>query len=128
MKKSIILAGVLALLAGPVLAAGETPTPPKERWSFSGPFGTFDRAQIQRGFKIFREVCSNCHSLKLVAFRMLAQPGGPEFSPKQIEALAAEYKVKDGPNESGDMFERPGRPISPSWPRPAPTSAASRGS
>jgi ubiquinol-cytochrome c reductase cytochrome c1 subunit len=113
MKKSILIAGVavaLATLTGPALAAGETPVPPREKWSFSGPFGTFDRAQIQRGFKVFREVCANCHSLKFVAFRMLAQPGGPEFSQKQIEALAAEYKVKDGPNESGDMFDRPGRP------------------
>jgi ubiquinol-cytochrome c reductase cytochrome c1 subunit len=104
-------------------AAGETPTPPQEKWSFSGPFGTFDRGQLQRGFKVYREVCANCHGLKLVAFRMLAQPGGPEFSKKQVEALAAEYKIKDGPNESGDMFERPGRPAD-FFPSPFPNEQA----
>jgi cytochrome c1 len=86
------------------------PTPPHESWSFAGPFGKYDQAQLQRGFKIYREVCSNCHSMELVAFRNLADPGGPGFSEAQVKALAADYKVKDGPNESGEMFERPGRP------------------
>jgi cytochrome c1 len=103
------LAGLLGF-AGAALAAGETPHPPREKWSFAGPLGTFDRAQLQRGFKVYREVCSNCHGITRVAFRNLAEPGGPEFSPAQVRALAAEYKIKDGPNESGDMFERPGRP------------------
>jgi cytochrome c1 len=86
------------------------PIPPRQPWSFAGPLGKFDQAQLQRGFKVYREVCSNCHSMQLVAFRNLADPGGPGFSEAQVKALAAEYKVKDGPNESGDMFERPGRP------------------
>ena len=86
------------------------PVPPREHWSFGGPFGKFDQAQLQRGFKIYREVCSNCHSMQLVAFRNLADPGGPGFSEGQVKALAAEYKIKDGPNEAGEMFERPGRP------------------
>jgi len=90
--------------------AEETPTPPRVSWSFAGPFGTYDRAQLQRGFKVYREVCSNCHSLKLVPFRDLADPTGPGFSPAQVAAIAADYKVTDGPNDQGEMFERPGRP------------------
>jgi cytochrome c1 len=106
-----LLAGALALaLAGPAFAAGETPTPPAESWTFSGPFGRFDRAQLQRGFQVYREVCSSCHSIKLIYFRNLSQPGGPEFSEAQVRALAAEYKIQDGPNDQGEMFERPGRP------------------
>lgn len=88
----------------------EQPTPPRQEWSFAGPFGHYDQTQLQRGFQVYREVCSNCHSLKLVAFRNLADPGGPGFSEKQVKALAAAYKIKDGPNDSGEMFERPGRP------------------
>ena len=100
----------LAFLAAPAFAAEETPTPPPEKWTFSGPFGRFDRAQLQRGFQVYREVCSSCHALKYIYFRNLAQPGGPEFSEAQVKALAAEYKVQDGPNDQGEMFERPGRP------------------
>jgi ubiquinol-cytochrome c reductase cytochrome c1 subunit len=88
----------------------EQPIPPRQEWSFYGPFGRYDRAQLQRGFQVYREVCSNCHSLELVAFRNLADPGGPDFSEAQVKALAATYKVKDGPNDAGEMFERPGRP------------------
>lgn len=88
----------------------EAPKPERQIWSFYGPFGKFDQAQLQRGFQVYREVCSNCHSLKLLAFRDLADPGGPGFSEAQVKALAAEYKIKDGPNDAGDMFERPGRP------------------
>ncbi len=86
------------------------PTPPRQSWSFAGPFGKYDQGQLQRGFKIYREVCANCHSMQLVAFRNLADPGGPGFSEAQVKALAADYKIKDGPNESGEMFDRPGRP------------------
>ncbi len=102
------------LIVTPALAQDHshatTMTPERQSWTFAGPFGYYDRAQLQRGFKVFREVCSNCHSMSKVSFRNLAQPGGPEFSAGQIEALAAEYKVKDGPNDAGEMFQRPGRP------------------
>lgn len=100
----------VVLSASPSVAAGEAATPERQSWSFTGLFGTFDRAQLQRGFKVYREVCSSCHGLSLVRFRNLSQPGGPEFTTSQIQALAAEYKVKDGPNDAGDMFERPARP------------------
>lgn len=79
-------------------------------WSFAGVFGTYDPAQLQRGFQVYREVCAQCHGLKYVAFRNLAEPGGPGFTAEQVAALAAEYDVPDGPNEEGEMFTRPGRP------------------
>jgi cytochrome c1 len=123
MMRSILVAAALVGLSAPAFAAGETPVPPQQSWSFQGPFGKFDRAQLQRGFKIYREVCANCHSLSYVAFRNLAQPGGPEFSDPQVTALAAEYKIQDGPNDAGDMFERPGRPAD-HFPPPFPNENA----
>jgi ubiquinol-cytochrome c reductase cytochrome c1 subunit len=97
--------------------AGQNPheqqKPPRQDWSFAGPFGHYDQPQLQRGFQVYREVCANCHSLKLVAFRNLADPGGPSFSDKQVKALAVTYKIKDGPNDSDEKFERPGRPRGP---------------
>jgi cytochrome c1 len=81
--------------------------PPRQAWSFSGPFGQYDRAQLQRGFKVYREVCQTCHGMNLVAFRNLADFG---YSEAQVNAIAAEYKIKDGPNDQGEMFEREGRP------------------
>jgi ubiquinol-cytochrome c reductase cytochrome b/c1 subunit len=105
----LVLASPL-LAVGPAMAAGGgTEHPPSIRWSFNGPFGTFDQAQLQRGFKVYKEVCASCHGLSKIAFRNLSQPGGPEFSTAQVDALAATYQVKDGPNEAGDMFERPAR-------------------
>ncbi len=111
--------------ASPALAAGERVDPPQLSWSFSGPFGRFDRAQLQRGFKVYREVCAACHAMSLVRFRNLAQPGGPEFTAAQVANLAAEYKIKDGPNDQGEMFERPGRPAD-AFPSPFPNEQAAR--
>jgi len=77
------------------------------KWSFAGPFGHWNIAQLQRGLKIYKDVCAACHSMHLVAFRDLAALG---YSEDQIKAFAAEYTIHDGPNDSGDMFDRPGRP------------------
>jgi ubiquinol-cytochrome c reductase cytochrome b/c1 subunit len=126
----VFSAGLLALASAPAAAQGhehESPEPPALKWSFAGPFGKFDRAQLQRGFKVYREVCANCHSLSLVAFRNLAEPGGPGFSTAQAQAVAAEYKVKDGPNDQGEMFERPGR-LADYFPAPFPNEQAARAS
>ncbi len=115
MKKTLVSLGLaVGLIFG---AAGlaraesghETPKPPAQSWGFSGPFGTFDRAQLQRGFQVYREVCANCHSLN-IPFRTLGEAGGPAFSEAEVKALAAEYKIKDGPNDAGEMFERPALP------------------
>ncbi|HVL72798.1 MAG TPA: cytochrome c1 [Beijerinckiaceae bacterium] len=122
--KSTLVAGLLLALGFSVPAnAAAGIAPPTQRWSFQGPFGTFDRAQLQRGFQVYREVCASCHGLQYVAFRHLAQPGGPEFSAAQVRALAAEYRIQDGPNDSGDMFERPGRPAD-YFPDPYPNEQA----
>jgi cytochrome c1 len=114
-----------AALAQPALAAGGAEKPPRQSWSFSGPFGTFDRAQLQRGFKVYREVCASCHGLEKLSFRNLSQPGGPGFTDGQVRTLATEYKVMDGPNEAGEMFERPARP-SDRFPKPFPNAEAAK--
>ncbi len=112
-------------ISGAARAAEEAPHPPRESWSFSGIIGTFDRAQLQRGFKVYREVCQGCHLLK-IPFRTLAQNGGPQFTAAQVSALAAEYKVQDGPNDAGEMFERPARPADTiPWTFPNENAAAS---
>jgi cytochrome c1 len=112
MKRTILaltLAGSLAWAVSPVLAQEhDTPQPPKVKWSFSGPFGKFDQAQLQRGFKIYREVCANCHSMQMVAFRNLADAGGPGYSEAQAAAVASEYKIKDI-DDKGEPIERAGR-------------------
>jgi cytochrome c1 len=126
---ALVLAGSLlglAAVAQPALAADEqsheTPAPPRVKWSFSGPFGKYDRAQLQRGLKVYREVCAVCHGLKYVAFRNLADLG---YSEGQIKAIASEYKIQDGPNDQGDMFEREGRPAD-YFPTPWPNENAAR--
>ena len=85
------------------------PQPPRNKWSFAGGFGKFDQGQLQRGFKVYKEVCQTCHGLKLLTFGDLAGAGGPGFTPAQAAAIAADYKVQDGPNDQGEMFERDGR-------------------
>ncbi len=106
---ALVLAGSLAAMALPASAQMiEQSPPPRLKWSFAGPFGKYDEAQLQRGFKIYREVCANCHSLEMVAFRNLADVGGPGFSEAQAEAVAAEYKVKDL-DDLGNPIERAGR-------------------
>jgi ubiquinol-cytochrome c reductase cytochrome b/c1 subunit len=123
----IVACGIafFAWLAPAVAQEHEVATPPRNRWSFAGPFGKFDEAQLQRGFKVYREVCSTCHSLKLIAFRNLADPGGPGFTSAQAAAVAAEYQVQDGPNDQGEMFQRPGR-LADYFPSPFPNDQAAR--
>jgi len=81
-------------------------TMPKHKWSFEGFTGTFDKAALQRGYKVYREVCSGCHSMKLLYYRDLIDIG---FSSEQVKAIASEYTVLDGPNDEGNMFERPAK-------------------
>ena len=78
-------------------------------WSFKGLFGKFDRAALQRGYHVYTEVCSSCHSMKYLSYRNLAQEGGPEFTEAEAKAIAASFEVTDGPNSDGEMFMRPGK-------------------
>ena len=78
-------------------------------WSFKGIFGTFDRASLQRGYQVYQEVCSGCHSVQYLSYRNLSEKGGPEFSIEEAKAIAAQFEVTDGPNSDGEIFMRPGR-------------------
>jgi ubiquinol-cytochrome c reductase cytochrome b/c1 subunit len=123
---ALVAAGALFLGSLQDARANEgTDRPPGNNWSFAGPFGKFDRGALQRGLKVYKEVCSNCHGLSLIAFRNLGDPGGPGYSTAQVAAFASEYKIKDGPNDAGDMFERPGR-AADYFPSPFPNEQAAR--
>ena len=109
----------LALIGAPALAqeSADQPNPPREAWSFGGMSGTYNQAQLQRGFQVYREVCSTCHALS-IPFRTLAQSGGPQFSEDQVKALAASYQVTNAePNDQGAIFKRPGT-VADDIPRP----------
>ena len=124
---ALVVAGGLVIGSAQHARAEEQQAPPAIEWSFAGPFGTFDRGALQRGLKVYKEVCANCHALSYIAFRNLAEPGGPDYSVAQAAALAAEYKIKDGPNDQGEMFERPGRPAD-YFPSPFANEQAARAS
>ena len=81
----------------------------KNDWSFEGIFGTFDRSSLQRGYQVYQEVCSGCHSIQQLSYRNLSEKGGPEFSLDEAKAIAAQFEVTDGPNDDGEMFARPRR-------------------
>ena len=122
---AIMLSAFAVALGARMASAQEQEIPPKQRWSFAGPFGLYDPEQLQRGFKIYREVCSNCHSLKLLAFRNLADPGGPGFTEPQAATIAATFQVTAGPNDQGEMFQRPGK-LADYFPPPFPNDQAAR--
>jgi len=124
---ALVVAGGLLIGGAQNARAEEQEAPPGNKWSFAGPFGKYDRGSLQRGLKVYKEVCSNCHALSYIAFRNLADPGGPGYSEAQVAALASEYKIKDGPNDQGDMFERPGR-AADYFPSPFPNEQAARAS
>jgi ubiquinol-cytochrome c reductase cytochrome c1 subunit len=109
MRKLALAVIGAALLAAPAARAQEegTPSLPHQSWSFDGPFGTFDRGALQRGFQVYNEVCANCHSMNLLAYHDLSGIG---YSENEIKAIAAQKQVTDGPNSQGDMYQRPGRP------------------
>ena len=110
MTRRALAAAVLgAVMLAPALAwaAEENPLLPHQDWSFDGVFGTYDRASAQRGFQVYKEVCSVCHPVKHLHFRDLADIG---YSEDEVKAIAAGYQVTDGPNDEGQMYQRPGRP------------------
>lgn len=109
MKKKLSLLALSFVIgfSAPALAAGDVPVPPKQHWPHQGMAGTYDKAALQRGFQVYKEVCAACHSLRLLSYRNLEKLG---FSADEVKAIAAEYTVVDGPNDDGEMFERPALP------------------
>lgn len=136
LRKGIALAALgLAFLAGPALSASAPKEPKNVTWGFEGPFGKFDQAQLQRGYKVYREVCSACHAMDLLYFRTLAEKGGPFYDPKYpnpndnpyVKALAADVQVSDVDSETGDTIQRPAT-TADKFPNPFPNEAAARAS
>lgn len=114
---------VLALaLPAAAFAAGDVKHPKQIDWAFDGVFGKFDKPSVQRGLQVYREVCAACHGLNRVAFRTLTDIG---FSEAEVKTMAAEYTVTDGPNDDGEMFDRPGR-ASDKFPSPYANEKAAR--
>jgi ubiquinol-cytochrome c reductase cytochrome c1 subunit len=121
MMKSVLALAAAAMLLTPALAqAADEPAkpateagppealrPPHQQWAFDGVFGTYDRAALQRGYQVYKEVCSACHAVKHLYYRDLEEIG---YTEDQIKGIAAQYQVTDGPNDQGEMFQRPGRP------------------
>jgi cytochrome c1 len=98
--------------SAPALAAVGDQMPLKHvEWSFEGPLGTFNRADLQHGFQVYKEVCSACHSLNRVAFHTLSEEGGPGFTDPQMKAIAAAYKIPAGPNDKGETVDDKGQPL-----------------
>ncbi len=136
LRKGLTLAALgLALIAGTAQAATHPKEPRQVDWSFEGPFGKFDKAQLQRGYKVYREVCSSCHAMNLVYFRNLGQKGGPFYDPKYpnpndnpyVKALAADIQVNDIDSETGDTIQRAATSAD-RFPSPFPNEAAARAS
>ncbi|GAA0867921.1 cytochrome c1 [Brevundimonas basaltis] len=134
MKKTLVLIAVaagLAVSAQPALAEGGAKHPRSGGFSFEGPFGTFDQGQLQRGYKVYREVCASCHGMDLMYFRTLAEPGGPFYDPHQenpaanrfVKVLAAEAQVPDIDSETGEAIMRDGVPAD-RFPNPYPNATA----
>ncbi len=126
MRRLRNLLGAIALgvaaAAAPAQAAGPAVALPDTRFSFDGFFGTFDRGSLQRGFQVYKEVCAACHGMRLLSYRNLLEIGLTEA---QVRAIAAEYQVMDGPNDQGEMFERPAR-LSDRFRRPFANEQAAR--
>jgi ubiquinol-cytochrome c reductase cytochrome c1 subunit len=137
LRKGIALAalGLTLASASAALAAGGAAPLKHTEFSFEGPFGTFEPAQLQRGYKVYREVCSACHSMDLMYFRNLGQKGGPFYDPKYpnpndnpyVKAIAAEYQINDIDSETGDVVQRPGTSAD-KFPAPFPNEPAARAS
>ena len=107
---ALLLASAIAA-AGTAWAAGaEHVHIERQKWSFGGFLGKFDEAQLQRGFKVYVDACARCHGLKRIAFRNLAEPGGPAFPEGAIKSLANTYQVDAEPNDQGKIVKRPAIP------------------
>ncbi|XP_063183794.1 cytochrome c1, heme protein, mitochondrial [Chroicocephalus ridibundus] len=115
--------GGLALALRSALDAGELEMhPPTFPWSHGGALAALDHASLRRGFQVYKQVCSACHSMEYLAFRNLI---GVTHTEAEAKALAEEVEVLDGPDENGEMFTRPGK-ISDYFPKPYPNAEAAR--
>ena len=108
-KKLISSTFIIFILINPLYGA-ESEDLLKVKWSFKGLTGKFDRTSLQRGYQVYKEVCSSCHSMQYLSYRNLGESGGPEFSEAEVKAIAASIEIEDGPDSQGAMFTRPGRP------------------
>jgi ubiquinol-cytochrome c reductase cytochrome c1 subunit len=130
---TILTAAFAALaISGASVPAAEGPAAAVEKqdWTFGGIVGYFDRAQLRRGYMVYKNVCAACHGLKQLSYRNLGEPGGPEFSDANVLAFASEAQVTDGPNDDGEMFQRPGKPSDrfvPPYPNEKAAAAAQNG-
>ncbi len=139
MLKTIATAAMLALAAAAWAGGARADTtqvaPMDVHWSFEGPFGSYDQEQLQRGYKVYREVCSSCHSMNMVAFRNLGDPGGPFWNPKYpnsndnpvVKTIAKDYRIADIDRDTGDAIKRPGI-TADYFPDPFANEAAARAS
>ena len=108
--KRLIIVILSTLIFIKPLYSAETIDPIKVNWSFKELTGKFDRASLQRGFQVYKEVCASCHSMQYLSYRNLGEPGGPEFTQEEVKAIAASVEIEDGPDSQGEMFTRPGKP------------------
>ena len=120
----IIIALFLSLVPITVLSEENNNKFIETNWTFDGLFGTFDRASLQRGYQVYTEVCSGCHSVQHLSYRNLSEKGGPEFSADEAKAIASQFEVEDGPNSDGEMFVRSAR-LSDKFVKPYPNVEAS---
>ena len=117
--KNIIFLIFISVISSPVYSEEKNVDLLEINWSFKGLFGTFDRSSLQRGYQVYQEVCSACHSIQYLSYRNLSEKGGPEFSEEEAKAIAAQFEVLDGPNSEGEMFTRSGR-LSDKFVKPFP--------
>ena len=103
----VIFPFIIIFSLADVYASTDAKEPKQVVWPFEGMFGTFDRQSAQRGAQVYFEVCSACHSLKHLYYRNLKDIG---FSDSEIKQIAQEKMVQDGPDDMGEMFERPATP------------------
>ncbi|KAJ9126611.1 cytochrome c1 [Naganishia onofrii] len=96
--------------------------PAEYPWAHRGAFDTFDHSSIRRGYQVYREVCSACHSLDRIAWRNLV---GVSHTVDEVKAMAEEVEYTDGPNDEGEMFQRPGK-LADYMPAPYPNDEAAR--
>jgi len=109
-SKRLIIVILTTLIFIKPLFSAESIDPIKVNWSFKELTGKFDRASLQRGFQVYKEVCASCHSMQYLSYRNLGEPGGPEFTLEEVKAIAASVEIEDGPDSQGEMFTRPGKP------------------